>query len=125
MPAERDMITLPQSTPSRSLLLRAAALLLTALLPSMAVAQSGAARSPGTGKSPGPGSCASTASHGAITPQNINEVLQNEYSIWIVGDKHARAYNALTGAIGEREDGVLGVCNAEAGQIHLACHGPK
>src|ERR1700728_35205 len=122
MPAERDMITLPQSTPSRSLLLRAAALLLTALLPSMAVAQSGAARSPGTGKYTGPGSCASTACHGAITPQNINEVLQNEYSIWIVGDKHARAYNALTGAIGERMAGILGVGKAEAAPKCLACH---
>ena len=116
------MITLPQPTPSRSLLLGSAALLLTALLPSIAVAQSGAAQSPGSGKYTGPGSCASTACHGAITPQNINEVLQNEYSIWIVQDKHARAYNALTGAIGERMAGILGVGKAEAAPKCLACH---
>jgi hypothetical protein len=122
MPAERDMITLPQPTPSRSLLLGAAVLLLTALLPSIAVGQSGAAQSPGAGKYTGPGSCASTACHGAITPQNINEVLQNEYSIWIVQDKHARAYNALTGAIGERMAGILGVGKAEAAPKCLACH---
>jgi hypothetical protein len=122
MPAERDMITLPQSTPSRSLLLCAAALLLTAFLPSIALAQSAAAPSPGAGKYTGPGSCASTACHGAITPQNINEVLQNEYSIWIVADKHARAYNALTGAIGERMAGILGVGKAEAAPKCLACH---
>jgi Cytochrome c554 and c-prime len=122
MAAERDMITLPQSTPSRSLLLSAAALLLTAVSPSITVAQSGAAASPGAGKYTGPGSCASTACHGAITPQNINEVLQNEYSIWIVQDKHARAYNALTGAIGERMAGILGVGKAEAAPKCLACH---
>jgi hypothetical protein len=122
MAAERDMITLPQSTPFRSLLLCAAALLLTAVLPSIIAAQSAAATSPGTGKYTGPGSCASTACHGAITPQNINEVLQNEYSIWIVQDKHARAYNALTGAIGERMAGILGVGKAEAAPKCLACH---
>jgi hypothetical protein len=122
MAAERDMITLPQSTPSRSLPLRAAALLLAAVLPSVTVAQSGAAASPGAGKYTGPGSCASTACHGAITPQNINEVLQNEYSIWIVQDKHARAYNALTGAIGERMAGILGVGKAEGAPKCLACH---
>jgi Cytochrome c554 and c-prime len=122
MAAERDMITLPQSTPSRSLPLCAAALLLTAFLPSITVAQSGAAASPGAGKYTGPGSCASTACHGAITPQNINEVLQNEYSIWIVQDKHARAYNALTGAMGERMAGILGVGKAEAAPKCLACH---
>src|ERR1700728_2945031 len=122
MAAERDMITLPQSTPSRSLLLSAAALLLTAVSPSIAVAQSGAAASPGAGKYTGPGSCASTACHGAITPQNINEVLQNEYSIWIVQDKHARAYNALTGAVGERMAGILGLSKAETAPKCLACH---
>jgi hypothetical protein len=122
MAAERDMTTLPQSTLSRSLPLRAAALLLTAVLPSITVAQSGAASSPGAGKYTGPGSCASTACHGAITPQNINEVLQNEYSIWILQDKHARAYNALTGAIGERMAGILGVGKAEAAPKCLACH---
>jgi hypothetical protein len=49
-------------------------------------------------------------------------VLQNEYSIWIVQDKHARAYNALTGAIGERMAGILGVGKAEAAPKCLACH---
>jgi Cytochrome c554 and c-prime len=116
------MITLPQSTPSRSLPVLAATLLLTAVLPSITIAQSGAAASSGAGKYTGPGSCASTACHGAITPQNINEVLQNEYSIWIVQDKHARAYNALTGAIGERMAGILGVGKAEAAPKCLACH---
>ncbi|MGB9069353.1 MAG: multiheme c-type cytochrome [Candidatus Acidiferrales bacterium] len=122
MAAERDMITLPQPTPCCSLLLCAAALLLAAVGPSISVAQSGAAASPGAGKYTGPGSCASTACHGAITPQDINEVLQNEYSVWIVQDKHARAYNALTGAIGERMAGILGVGKAEAAPKCLACH---
>ena len=70
----------------------------------------------------GPGSCASTACHGAITPQNINEVLQNEYSTWIVKDKHAQSYRALTGALGERMAGILGLGKAETAAKCLACH---
>jgi Cytochrome c554 and c-prime len=121
MAAQRDM-TMPEFKPSRLLQLPAAAILLCAIFPFTSFAQLGAGASQGAGKYTGPGSCASTACHGAITPQNINEVLQNEYSIWIVQDKHARAYNALTGAIGERMAGILGVGKAEAAPKCLACH---
>ena len=43
----------------------------------------------------GPGSCASTTCHGSVTPRTDNRVLQNEYSTWIVKDKHSKAYASL------------------------------
>jgi len=113
-------MSLPQSTPSRLLLAAATALFCS--LPSTAFAQAGVSASQGAGKYTGPGSCASTACHGAITPQNINEVLQNEYSTWIVKDKHAQSYKALTGAVGERMAGILGLGKAETAPKCLACH---
>src|ERR1700723_4185750 len=57
----------------------------------------------------GPGSCASSSCHGSVTPRSENRVLQNEYSTWIVKDKHSKAYAALTGATGERMAAILGL----------------
>ncbi len=70
----------------------------------------------------GPGSCASTTCHGSITPRNDNRVLQNEYSTWVVKDKHSKAYSALTGATGERMAQILGLKKAETAPKCLACH---
>jgi cell fate (sporulation/competence/biofilm development) regulator YlbF (YheA/YmcA/DUF963 family) len=70
----------------------------------------------------GPGSCASTACHGSVTPRSDNRVLQNEYSTWIVKDKHSKAYAALTGATGERMAQILGLKKAETAPKCLACH---
>ena len=53
-----------------------------------------------SGKYTGPGSCSSTSCHGSVKPRADNRIFQNEYSIWVVKDKHAKAYDALTGAIG-------------------------
>src|SRR5258708_33428860 len=50
----------------------------------------------------GPGSCAATSCHGSVKPIGGSRVLQDEYSTWIIKDKHSRAYQALTGEIGER-----------------------
>lgn len=117
------MNTKPDTKPSRVFLLpAAAAILLVAFSPSVGFAQARGAASEGAGKYTGPGSCASTACHGAITPQNVNEVLQNEYSTWIVKDKHAQSYKALTGAVGERMAGILGLGKAETAPRCLACH---
>ena len=74
------------------------------------------------GKYTGPGSCASTSCHGSVTPRNVNEVLQNEYSTWIVKDKHSKAYAVLTGNIGERMAGILKLGKAETASKCLACH---
>ncbi len=74
------------------------------------------------GKYTGPGSCASTTCHGSIVPRTDNRVLQNEYSIWIVKDKHSKAYAALTGPIGERMAKILSLGTAETAPKCLACH---
>jgi hypothetical protein len=78
--------------------------------------------SDGAGKYTGPGSCASSSCHGSIQPRMENRVLQNEYSTWIVKDKHSRSYAALTGNIGERMAGILGLGKAESAHKCLACH---
>jgi hypothetical protein len=70
----------------------------------------------------GPGSCASTACHGSVAPRADNRVRQDEYSIWIVKDKHSKAYASLQGNIGERMAAILGVGKAESAPKCLACH---
>lgn len=70
----------------------------------------------------GPGSCSSTSCHGSIAPMTINRVMQNEYSIWIVRDKHSKAYNVLTGMVAERMANLLGLGKAETAPRCLACH---
>lgn len=99
------------------------------IFPLDAFSQNRANSSPATAKSDdaagkytGPGSCASTTCHGSIVPRSDNRVLQNEYSIWIVKDKHSKAYAALTGPIGERMAKILGIGAAETAPRCLACH---
>jgi hypothetical protein len=70
----------------------------------------------------GPGSCASSACHGSVTPRSENRVLQNEYSTWIVKDKHSKAYASLKGTVGERMAAILDVGKAESAPKCLACH---
>lgn len=42
--------------------------------------------------------CASSTCHGAVTPWNESNVLQNEYTTWSRLDKHAKAYGVLLNA---------------------------
>lgn len=71
----------------------------------------------------GPGSCAATSCHGNVKPIAGSRVLQNEYSTWILQDKHSRAYQALTGDIGERMARILKLGNkAEETPKCLTCH---
>src|ERR1700689_4482719 len=70
----------------------------------------------------GPGSCASTTCHGSISPRTDNRVLQNEYSTWIVKDKHSKAYASLQGNLGEHMATILGIGKAESAPKCLACH---
>jgi len=71
----------------------------------------------------GPGSCAATSCHGSVKPIADSRVLQNEYSTWIIKDKHSRAYQALTGDIGERMARILKLgAKAEEAPKCLACH---
>jgi len=70
-------------------LLLGAAFLLGCIFPSTTLSQDRATATEGVGKYTGPGSCASTSCHGSILPRTDNDVLQNEYSTWIVKDKHS------------------------------------
>jgi hypothetical protein len=71
----------------------------------------------------GPGSCAATSCHGSVKPIAGSRIFQNEYSTWIIQDKHSRAYQALTGDVGERMARILklGAKSEEAPKC-LACH---
>jgi len=71
----------------------------------------------------GPGSCAATSCHGSVKPVAGSRILQNEYSTWIIKDKHSRAYQALTGEVGERMVRILKLgTKAEEAPKCLACH---
>jgi hypothetical protein len=71
----------------------------------------------------GPGSCAATSCHGSVKPVPGSRILQNEYSTWIVKDKHSHAYQSLTGDIGERIARILKLnAKAEEAPKCLACH---
>jgi hypothetical protein len=71
----------------------------------------------------GPGSCAATSCHGSVKPITGSRILQNEYSTWIIQDKHSRAYQALTGDVGERMARILKLGGrAEEAPKCLACH---
>jgi Cytochrome c554 and c-prime len=71
----------------------------------------------------GPGSCAATSCHGSVKPIAGSRILQNEYSTWILQDKHSRAYQALTGEVGERMARILKLsAKAEESPRCLACH---
>lgn len=71
----------------------------------------------------GPGSCAATSCHGSVKPVAGSRILQNEYSTWILQDKHSRAYQALTGEVGERMARILKLpSKAEDSPKCLVCH---
>jgi len=71
----------------------------------------------------GPGSCAATSCHGSVKPIAGSRILQNEYSTWIIQDKHSRAYQALTGDVGERMARILKLgAKAEESPKCLVCH---
>ena len=55
----------------------------------------------------GPGSCAATSCHGSVKPVAGSRILQNEYSTWIISDKHSRAYQVLTEPLGVRIGKIL------------------
>lgn len=71
----------------------------------------------------GPGSCAATSCHGSVKPIAGSRILQDEYSTWILEDKHSRAYQALTGDVGERMARILKLgAKVEESPKCLACH---
>ncbi len=99
------------------------ALLLAAALLCFVPRRTSASDTPVPIKYIGPGSCAATSCHGSVKPVAGSRILQNEYSTWILLDKHSRAYQALTGEVGERMAKILKLgAKAEESQKCLACH---
>jgi hypothetical protein len=70
----------------------------------------------------GPGSCASPSCHGGVAPRSDNSVWQNEYSTWVVKDKHSQAFTALSLPVAVRMAKILGLPNAFSAPKCLACH---
>jgi hypothetical protein len=102
--------------------LRCAVILMGAIVFASLPVMFGAAPPADSSKYTGPGSCSSTSCHGSVKPRADSRIFQNEYSIWVVQDKHARAYDALTGPVGERMGRILGLGKSEAAPKCLACH---
>lgn len=70
----------------------------------------------------GPGSCASPSCHGGVAPRSDNSVWQNEYSTWVVKDKHSQAHQSLSMPVAVRMAKILGLPNAFSAPKCLACH---
>jgi hypothetical protein len=70
----------------------------------------------------GPGSCGASACHGGVGPAKNSRILQNEFSIWVVQDKHAQAYEVLQNPVARRMANILGIGNPGSEPKCLACH---
>jgi cytochrome c554/c'-like protein len=70
----------------------------------------------------GPGSCSATACHGSVQVRQQTKVLQNEYSTWVLQDKHAKAWNVLNNSVSQRIAKILGPASLGAAD---AAHAPK
>jgi Cytochrome c554 and c-prime len=78
-----------------------------------------------TGEPPkytGPGSCASPSCHGGVQVRTDTSVQQNEYSTWVVKDKHAHAFAVLTNPGAMRMGKILGIGKPDTAPKCLACH---
>lgn len=70
----------------------------------------------------GPGSCSSPSCHGGVQSRDQTSVLQNEYSTWVVRDKHAHAFVNLTNPVGTRIAKIMGLGSPDTAPRCLACH---
>lgn len=57
-----------------------------------------------------------------MQPRSDNSVWQNEYSTWVVKDKHAQAYSVLSNPVASRMARILGLPSADSAPKCLACH---
>jgi hypothetical protein len=79
--------------------------------------------SPSTvGKYNGPGGCAASSCHGSVQPKQVTRILQNEYSIWIAQDKHAKAFSVLSNPVSLRMGRILDIGPPSQAAKCLACH---
>lgn len=70
----------------------------------------------------GAGSCSSPSCHGAVRPRTETPIGQNEYSIWVVKDKHSHAFAVLSNPVATRMARILGLPRADTAPKCLACH---
>src|SRR5580658_4801176 len=70
----------------------------------------------------GPGSCASPSCHGSVQVRTDTSVEQNEYSTWVVKDKHARAFAVLSNDVAKRITRLMGLKQPDTEPRCLACH---
>ena len=80
------------------------------------------ADAPEPSKYTGPGSCSSPACHGSVQAREETSVLQNEYSTWVVRDKHAHAFINLTNPVGTRMAKIMGLPKPDTAPRCLSCH---
>ncbi len=70
----------------------------------------------------GPGGCAASSCHGSVQPKTTTRIFQNEYTIWIAQDKHARAFSVLSNNISERIGRILNIGPPSKAPKCLVCH---
>lgn len=74
------------------------------------------------GKFNGPGGCAASSCHGSVQPKTTTRIYQNEYSIWIAQDKHARAFGVLRNPTSVRIGKILNIGPPDQAPKCLVCH---
>jgi len=74
------------------------------------------------GKYNGPGGCAASSCHGSIQPKTTTRIFQNEFTIWIAQDKHARAFSVLQNNVSQRIGRILNIGPPAQAPKCLACH---
>ena len=80
------------------------------------------AQTPEPPKYTGPGSCASPSCHGSVTVKTDTSVQQNEYSTWVVKDKHARAFAVLSNDVAKRMARIMDLKEPSTEARCLGCH---
>jgi hypothetical protein len=88
----------------RTLLRSFLVLMLAVALPAIVPAQSSR-----ESKFVGPGSCSASACHGGVGPAKNSRILQNEFSTWVLQDKHNQAYMALQTPVARRMGKLLNI----------------
>ncbi len=107
--------------------------LLAVVWPMLALLAMGDAQSPSptslypqkdvaAGKYNGPGGCAASSCHGSVQPKTTTRIFQNEYTIWIAQDKHARAFSVLQNNVSQRIGKILNIGPPAQAPKCLVCH---
>jgi hypothetical protein len=70
----------------------------------------------------GPGGCAASSCHGSVQPRTTTRIFQNEYTIWIAQDKHARAFSVLQNDVSKNIGKILKIGPPAKAPKCLVCH---